>query len=241
MRIWKLYNHGFFVRTPNVSFAFDVVPGPPGIQDFAVTAGLLERIAVQADALFLSHPHNDHVNRDVARMFLTRNKPVLAPEGLWAAEPEFAGKLTYPKRSASEVLDVPVRAGKQVLKLTAYPGHQGASPINNVNLVVTPEGFAVIHTGDQSGNEGPGSDFDWIAHIGHNRPIDVALPNCWTTDIKRVLRGIDPRLVITGQENEMAHEVPHREDYTQTYNHLAGSPYPVLVMTWGESYWYRRP
>lgn len=37
MRIWKLYNHGFFVRTPSVSFAFDIVPGTrePGLPSTA--------------------------------------------------------------------------------------------------------------------------------------------------------------------------------------------------------------
>jgi hypothetical protein len=28
IRVWKLYNHGFLVRTPTVSFTFDVVPAP---------------------------------------------------------------------------------------------------------------------------------------------------------------------------------------------------------------------
>ena len=33
MRIWKLYNHGFFVRTPTVSFTFDIMRGTPA-EDF---------------------------------------------------------------------------------------------------------------------------------------------------------------------------------------------------------------
>jgi hypothetical protein len=70
--------------------------------------------------------------------------------------------------------------------------------------------------------------------------VDIYLPNCWMPDLDRAVRGVNPRLVITGHENEMAHTVPHREDYTQTYNRLHGIPYPALVMTWGESYAYRR-
>jgi hypothetical protein len=54
------------------------------------------------------------------------------------------------------------------------------------------------------------------------------------------VRGVNPELVITGHENEMGHTVDHREDYTQTYNHLFGSRYPFLVMAWGESFHYRR-
>ncbi|MCX6633115.1 MAG: hypothetical protein NTW28_36430, partial [Candidatus Solibacter sp.] len=90
------------------------------------------------------------------------------------------------------------------------------------------------------GDTGAGSDFDWIAQIGRDHRVDVLLPNCWTTDIQRVARGVDPQLILTGHENEMGHTVDHREDYTQTYNHLFGSRYPFLVMAWGESYHYRK-
>lgn len=85
-----------------------------------------------------------------------------------------------------------------------------------------------------------GDDFEWIAHIGRDRDVDVLLPNCWTHHLDRMVRGIDPRLVVTGHENEMGHTVAHREDYTQTYSRLFGIPYPAVVMTWGESIHYDR-
>jgi L-ascorbate metabolism protein UlaG (beta-lactamase superfamily) len=241
MRIWKLYNHGFFVRTPSVSFTFDLVPGAPRIEGFAVSPELIARIVDQADAAFISHVHSDHANRDVARLFLARGKPVVVPEGLWAEDADPMEGLTYPERSTTVEHEIAVRSGRQVLRVVAYPGHQGTRVVNNVHLVTSPEGFTVIHTGDQSGSEDPGFDFDWIAHVGHQHQVDVAFPNCWTTNIRRVLRGINPTLVITGHENEMAHTVPHREDYTQTYNRLLGTPYPFIVMTWGESYHYSKP
>ena len=233
MRIWKLYNHGFLVRTPAVSFAFDIVPGLKG-EGFAVDTGLLERLAEQADALFISHQHGDHTSLPVIRLFVDRKKPVIAPE----VEALRAAKVIFPKRSATTVHEIPIQNGKRVLKVVAYPGHQG-DLINNVHLVTTPDGFTVVHTGDQSGAEGPLSDFDWIAHIGRNHRVDVLLPNCWTTDIGRMARGVNPEVIITGHENEMGHTVDHREDYTQTYNHLFGVRYPFIVMGWGESYHYR--
>ena len=237
MRIWKLYNHGFFVCTPSVSFAFDIVPGTrePG---FAVDSSVLARIAEQADGMFISHMHGDHASQEVVKLFLDRQKPVIAPEGLWAGQ-AIAARLTFPKRSTTEVLAVPFSNGRQTLKVVAYPGHQG-EVINNVHLVTTPEGFTVVQTGDQSGSAGPGSDFEWIAHIGANHRVDVLLPNCWTNDIGRVARGVNPALILTGHENEMGHTVDHREDYTQTYNHLFGSGYPFIVMAWGESYHYSK-
>ena len=242
MHIWKLYNMGFLVRTPSVSLAFDIVPGMPGtkVPEFAVSRNLLQRLAVQADVMFISHMHFDHANQDVARLFLENNKPVVAPEGLWSAVPDLASRLTYPQRAVDVIHSIPVRSGAQVLKVVAYPGHQGKSPIVNVHLVTTPDGFTVVQTGDQSGFEGPGGDFDWIAHIGRDHRVDVLLPNCWGNSLGRTIRGVNPELVITGHENEMAHTVDHREDYTQTYNHLFESRYPAIVMAWGESYHFRR-
>jgi len=237
LRIWKLYNHGWFVRTPSVSFAFDIVPGAqaPG---FSVEGQVLARLAAQADALFISHLHGDHANQAVAATYLDLGKPVIAPEGLWPGQ-EIARRITFPQRSSTEVHTLSLSGGR-VLKYVAYPGHQGRSVINNVHLVTTPEGLTVVHTGDQSGGEGPGSDFDWIAHIGRDHRVNLFLPNCWTTNIDRVTRGVNPELILTGHENEMGHTVDHREDYTQTYSHLFGSRYPFVVMTWGESYHYRK-
>ena len=241
MRIWRLYNHGALVRTASVSFAFDVVPGTrtPG---FALSPQVLQRLVAQSDILFISHLHGDHANADVARMFLAANKPVVAPEGLWASDADLSKQLTYPKRGVDEVHQIQVRGGKEVLKVVSYPGHQGPSVTNNVNLVSTPEDFSVLHTGDQSGDEGAGTDFDWLTQIGHYRHVDVLLCNGWTNDLHRMVRGVDPQLVIPGHENEMSHQIDHREEYTQDYERMFGLNYPYIVMTWGESYLYtKRP
>ncbi len=242
MRIWKLYNMGFLVRTPSVTLAFDIVPGMPSRTPtgFAVPEEWLRRLADQADILFISHSHDDHANPQVARLFLDQKKPVVVPEGLWAADAGLSSRLTYPQRSTEMVHSIPVRNGSQPLKVVAYPGHQGKSPLVNIHLVTTAEGFTVVHTGDQSGYEGPGGDFDWIAQIGRDHRVDVLLPNCWGNQLGRTMRGVNPELVVTGHENEMAHTVDHREDYTQTYNHLFESRYPAIVMAWGESYLYRK-
>ena len=240
MRIWRLYNHGALVRTPTVSFTFDIVPGTrtPG---FAVPPEWLERLAAQSDVTFISHRHDDHANKDVARMFLSRNKQVIAPEGLWQDDPEFATKLTYPKRSIDETYEIKIQGGRQTLRIVTYPGHQGPPVVDNVNLVTTPEGYSVLQTGDQSGDEGAGTDFDWLSQIGHYHRVDVLLPNGWANDLHRIVRGVNPQLVIPGHENEMSHLVWHREEYTQDYERMFGLHYPFIVMSWGESYLYTRP
>jgi L-ascorbate metabolism protein UlaG (beta-lactamase superfamily) len=231
-RIWKLYNHGFLVRTPTVSWTHDVVPGAPHNAGFRVSPSLLRRLVAQSDVTFISHLHDDHANQEVARMFTEAGKPVVAPENLWRQESGLATKLLYSKRSTTETAKVPARKGLPPLEVAAYPGHQGESVLNNVYLVRSPEGFTTVQTGDQAYLP----DFEWLAHIGARHRVDVLMPNCWTPDIQRMVWGVNPRYIVTGHENEMGHTVPHREDYTQTWGHLHGSPYPMILMAWGESY-----
>ena len=235
-RLWKIYSHSWIVRTPSVTVAFDLVPGPPRNEGFALPPAVLERLVRQSDVLFISHLHSDHANKAVARMFLQQGKKVVASEGLWKDDPEFAGRLIYPQRSADTVHHLTVREGGPKIRYVAYPGHQGKAPINNNHLVITPESFTVMHTGDQSSDDNDWSDFAWISSVGFQHKVDVLLPNCWTTDIQRMARGVNPKLILTGHENEMSHTVDHREDYTQTYNHLFGTAYPFVVMSWGEGY-----
>jgi L-ascorbate metabolism protein UlaG (beta-lactamase superfamily) len=235
-RLWKIYSHSWIVRTPSVTVAFDLVPGPPGNVDFALPKGTMEKLARLSDVLFISHLHSDHANKEVAKLFLEQGKPVVAPEGLWKTDEYFATRLTYPQRSAEKVHEIAVRVGGPVLRYVAYPGHQGKAPINNNHMVISPEGFTVMHTGDQSSDDNDWSDFTWIMNVGFQHKVHVLLPNCWTTDIQRMARGVNPKLILTGHENEMSHTVDHREDNTQTYNHLFGTPYPFIVMSWGEGF-----
>lgn len=237
--VWKLYDHGFVVRTPAATFAFDIVPGAPRSQ-FVVPAELLKRLVARCDTLFISHRHEDHANKDVARLFLAQNKPVFAPPNLWSDTPDLASRVTYPERGITTIQKVPVKRGASELTIIAYPGHQGKDVVNNVYLVTSPEGFTVMHTGDQSGSEEPGGDFDWLAQVGAYHHVDLLLPNCWANGLQRMIRGVNPDLIITGHENELSHTVDHREDYTQTYNRLFGSRYPAIVMTWGEHYQIHR-
>ena len=252
MRVWRLYNHGALVRTPTASFTFDFVPGtgaaaavtsPAGIgtEGFALSKEWLKRLAAQSDAHFISHKHPDHSNPDVVRLFLEADKPVVAPERLFPEAPDLSSYLTVPERGLHTVHTLPIRGGKSRLKVVAFPGHQGPPVLNNVTLVKTVEDFTVLHTGDQSGNEGEGTDFDWLAQIGHYHQVDVLLINGWANDLHRIVRGVNPCLVLPGHENEMTHAVPHREEYTQDYQRMFGLHYPFIVMAWGENYLYTKP
>lgn len=230
--IWKMYNHGFVVRTATVTLGFDLTRALY-ISDFAIPDPIMQRVIDQCDVLFVSHRHRDHADPWVAEQFLAQGKPVVAPDEIWK-DRDFHAQVTHLPREAHREQSLPIQDGKRSLRLIVYPGHQGSDIPNNVPLVFTPEGMSFAQTGDQSNDE----DFAWIDEVGQRFRVDVVFPNCWTTDIVRLARGFHPNLIITGHENEMAHTVDHREPNWLTYTRLRRSAYPFILMTWGESYHY---
>ena len=245
--IWKLYNHGFVIRTNSVTIGFDLIRGESaGARGFAVSEDNMKRLIRQCDALSISHRHGDHAEEWVAQSFIDQGKQVVAPPEVWKDKPinQF---ITHLKREPHTIQTLPVKDGKQVLKVVVYPGHQGEKIENNVPLVITPEGLSFSQMGDQSNVD----DFEWIDEVGKNHFVDVLMPNCWTTDIVRVANGFNPEVIITGHENEMGHTIDHREPYWLTYQRQTGSnrfggkkdvgyDHPLILMTWGESYHYNR-
>ena len=133
----------------------------------------------------------------------------------------------------------------QELKVVVNPGHQMKSHINNVVLVTTPEGITIAHTGDQI-NEGDFMiDFEWIDEVYKHTKVDIMMPNAWTMDIFRQVKGFKPKLVMPGHELELGHTVWDRLPYwgddkylELNYAELKASKYPVIALIWGESYHY---
>lgn len=261
--IWKVYNHGFIVRTASVTLAFDLHPGPPGYRvtqpsgerslapcpGFPVPDELMTRLIRQCDVLFISHEHPDHANKAVAEAFVAEGKPVVAPDGVFSGLPVHE-RITHMKREAHTVQELPVQHGRTKLRVVVYPGqqYQDGGVLNNVVLVYTPEGLCFAHNGDQVNDPYPEyqEDFKWIDHVHEHHRVDVYMMNCWGNDVFRDVRGFNPRLVLPSHENEMSHPLWDRVPYWGdseflhlTYPELKASDYPVVVMTWGESYHYK--
>lgn len=246
-RIWKLYNHGFLVRTRSVTLGFDLVRGKSvRVEEFCIGDNDMGRIIDQCDVLFISHYHGDHAEEWVAQSFIDQGKPVVAPPAVWKGKP-IHEHITHLERIPHTMQILPVQGGKKELKAVIYPGHQGENIKNNVSLVFTPEGFSFSQMGDQSNDH----DFEWIDEVRYHHTVDVLMPNCWTTDIVRVAKGFHPAIIITGHENEMGHTIDHREPYWLTYQRKEGSDRfggsrdigydtPLILMTWGESYHYKK-
>ena len=229
--IWKLYDHGFVVRTPSVTLLFDFTRAySSGDDSFAIPDQLAFRILEQCDAMFVTHRHRDHADAWAAAEFINLGKPVIAPKSVFPEE-SFNQDLTRLERSTDKKHLLSLQGGKSI-SVTAFPGHQGATLENNVYLVTAPEGFTLLHTGDQSNSD----DFSWIDTIGEKHDVDLLLPNCWTTDIERMAEGVSAQLLITGHENELGHSIDHREPNWLTYDRLQEVKTPYILMTWGERY-----
>lgn len=260
--IWKLYNHGFVVRTASVTLAFDVQRGTRGFRYEAPGSGrtvvptpgfpypeaLADRIVKQCDVLFISHKHGDHADPYVAQAFLDAGKPVVAPEEVFGDTP-LQARVTHMKREAHTVQPLPIQDGARELKVVVYPGqqYQDSGIPNNVALVYTPEGMTFAHNGDQVNDPYPEyqQDFEWIDKVKEHHKVDVLMTNNWTNDVLRMARGFNPKLVIPGHENEMGHPTWDRVPYWGDEQYLKlnftelKKEYPVLVMAWGESYRYK--
>jgi hypothetical protein len=157
-RIWKLYNHGFVVRTKSVTLGFDLVSGiSSGIKDFSIVDAEMCRLIDQCDVLFVSHYHGDHAEESVAQLFINQGKPVVAPKQIWSDKAIYE-HIVHLDRVPHSEQKLSIQNGRQSLKVVVYPGHQGSNIENNVYLVFTPEGLSFSQMGDQS-NRG---DFQWI-------------------------------------------------------------------------------
>lgn len=228
--IWKIYNHGFVVKTPELTLGFDLHRGP--FESFRIRTALFDRILDATQALFISHAHGDHADAYAIPRMVASGRPVIVPPGLWEDSP-IARQLITPERHWEPAQELKV--GDASITYRVFPGHQGSDLLDNVYLVELPGGCHIVHTGDQSNTQ----DFDiWIDQLHESFGVDVLLPNCWSTWLPRLIAGVAPRLVITGHENEMSHTVDHREAFSKTYSHIVDESTPVLVMAWGERYHY---
>jgi L-ascorbate metabolism protein UlaG (beta-lactamase superfamily) len=241
-KIYMFYNMGFIVRTRTVTIGFDLVR-MEHMDKFALPDDLMKRVINQCDVLFISHVHLDHADPWVAQTAIDEGKPVVAPPDLWSDQP-IGAHLTKLKRDSSLRQTVTLHDGRRELNVIANPGFQnlktGDGVTNNVYVVQTPDGMLFAHTGDN--NAYVPSGMNWTDPEHPNQQIDVLLLNDWTMTLApKTMRGYNPRLVIAGHFNELGHpNVLSRAPYWRGLVHGTKSIYPWLVMTWGESFTYRR-
>jgi len=219
--IWMMYNHGIIIKTPEITFAFDLVPG---YSEWPSTL-LPKDIVSQIEVLFISHEHQDHYSSRIKNSILNNEGYVVVPsENAWMGNIEM---------SANDTLTL------KVLKIKAYAGLHSV-PLR-IFEVTTPNGIKFVHTGDnQTSLALPTID-----------NVDVLLLNAWVnesgnasavTGMRNSLFKLNPTVMIPGHIQELGHSyrpadptsrVPYEWAF-QVDDELINSE--VVIMTWGERY-----
>jgi L-ascorbate metabolism protein UlaG (beta-lactamase superfamily) len=232
-RVWAMYNHGFIVKTPTTTFAFDLVEGKSSWNGPAWTTQLPKSILNKIDVLFVSHEHGDHYD-------LTERIP--------AAIKAHGGAVVYPKAGlAQKNTTVLMSNNEQIqlkgLQIRSFDGLHNAP--NLVYEVVTAQGYKIVHTGDTQTS----------LALPQLNNIHLLLLNGWLNEsgstnniegIKDALDKLRPDLMIPGHFEELAH--PRTGDlaryhYTDALR-FQNSPAirsKTVILTWGEHIDYTEP
>jgi L-ascorbate metabolism protein UlaG (beta-lactamase superfamily) len=225
MKIYKVYNDGFVIRTKSTTIAIDLC----GRRGSFIPDSLMRPIADKCDALFISHNHDDHADENVISMFKEENKPIYAPSEVLPSDNYI--RHIYPDKMYSGQL--PLKNRKIQVKI--LPGHQD-NLLNNIYVITLPEGFTVAHLGDQYGK----GDMPVLKDIYKRIPfVDALIVDCWISNMKEIIEDFNPKIVVTAHENEMGHSIDHREPFWLTYQKMEKINRPSLIMGWGEWYLYR--
>lgn len=213
--IWLLYNHGFVVKTPSVTFGCD-------LSDFFLTKIFME-LANILDAYFISHGHPDHYSMGLVSAMKTLGKPVVGPA-------EFASASIKMNDGDSMVI-----AG---LHVTAYKGLHDGTHLRQFEII-TPEGFKFLHTGDNETSKTlpPITDIDvmflncWINELGSVSSIE---------GVRIAVNKMKPKVTLPGHMMELGHlgtsnPFPYRDPIASDDGTLASEYY---ILGWGERYHY---
>jgi L-ascorbate metabolism protein UlaG (beta-lactamase superfamily) len=225
MKIYKIYNDGFVIRTKSTVLAFDLC----GKCGSIVPDSLMQKIVDKCEVLFISHIHDDHADMNVSNMFLKAGKLVYAPAKFREDNTEIQHLYS------DKVIDKTIKLRGGTIKVKVFPGHQDDLQ-NNDHVVTLPEGFTVVHLGDQYNQE----DMVWMKDIYKQIPrVDALMVDSWIAKMDEVIADFNPKLVITAHENEMGHSIDHREAFWLTYYKMEKITKPYLIMSWGEWYNYK--
>ena len=229
IEVFKLYNDGFVVRSGGITAGFDLCGTCDNVN--YISDSLMRAIVDRCDVLFISHRDADHADRKVVEMAAGLGIPVYAPKDY--NNPKVEGV----RADSFECLSLRTRGGKY-LQVQPFLGHQDDIQ-NNIYVVTFPGGRTFAHCGDQY-NKG---DLAWLEKTASmmSRQLDILVIDCWAMEMEATIRGFDPRLVISGHENELGHGIDHREAFwlTQYKFDTLSLPCPSLILCWGERYRYK--
>ena len=136
--IYKIYNHGFIVKTKSATIAIDLITHR--YNQTLISDTLTKKLTKKCDALFLTHRHRDHCDNIIVNQFLTEGKPVFAPND-YLPENDSIVHLT-PDTFLN--MKVSLRRGCKI-KLRVLPGHQNELQCNNyaITFPLIPQHFSL--------------------------------------------------------------------------------------------------
>lgn len=229
LNIYKLYDDGFIVRTKQLTAGFDICGNRKNVK--VIPDDLLRELVNNCDIIFITHKHQDHADPLVVKMAGEAGIPVFGPadfecEGFNVIQPE-----------GPENMVLTTRGGYQ-LPVFVIPGHQ-VKLLNNIYVVTMPGGKTVAHFGDQDLE----ADNEMVFGAPKLMPkrLDVMIINGWNPELDKTVRSFNPRVVLSGHENEMFHGIDHREALwlTQYKFDVLAFPMPAYTLVWGEYFRYK--
>jgi L-ascorbate metabolism protein UlaG (beta-lactamase superfamily) len=219
--IWVMYNHGVIIKTPEIIFAFDLVPGYKGWSSSLLPSEIISKINV----LFINHRHGDHYNSSITSTVTDNGGYVVVP-----SEDSWMGNIALSPNDTLTLMG---------LKIKAHDGLHSV-PIR-IYEVTTPSGLKIVHTGDNQTSES-------LPEIDE---VDILLLNAWVNEsgsssavigMKNSLSKLNPFIMIPGHIQELGHdfnpdEPASRVPYKWAFE-VVDEPInsDVMVMAWGELY-----
>ncbi|MEJ2637561.1 MAG: MBL fold metallo-hydrolase, partial [Calditrichia bacterium] len=213
--IWQIYNHGFVVKTPSVTFGIDLV-------DYFYLTETLEFPDLM-DVYFISHDHEDHYNGAFIEMMKELGKPVVGPAEFSRATIKMAPGETR------------VISG---LTVTAHDGLHSV-PVRQFEIV-TPEGLKFLHTGDNQTSETL-PQVENIDVMMLNAWINESGTASWIEGVRNAVNKMKPVVTLPGHILELGHlpaggaALPYMDVITADDGTL---PSEYYVLGWGERYHY---
>ena len=226
VRICKLPNSGFIIKSPKTVVAVDLVAGSYAGGSF-LSDSIIYEILFRSNALLITNADSRHCNSDIAQLFTTFGKKVIAPKGVLKS---LGDKVMHMGDDYVQTVEL------EGMTLNVVPGHNG-NAANNIYIIEFTGYETVAHTGAQNSD----ADWDIIDLIHQVYDVDILLTKSQSTQLERMIAGFQPTKVITTGENEMENSIDLRESYWTTQKRMSNLDYlhvPNIVMTWGEIYDY---
>ena len=259
--IWKIYNMGFIIRSPQHTIALDITGNPPTfvlsatnpplnrVYSPAFTDAEFDRLVAQIDVLFVTHLHGDHFSPKLSQKVLDAGKILVLPEEAQQHNPITRESKPYFKPSKNLILlnktnIEPTNIGG--IKVRNFLGNQGENTPCNIYHIDL-DGIVIIDNGDNY-------DREQERNLSSCPPANLIIASCWNDMPSFVgnaakapnFKQANP-LLIPAHENELGHGVGHRESYRELFtreDRLAHKTFvypPVMLLNCGERLDYPLP